>query len=396
MFIVIEFLVEELMKVKSLGLALGIVGFATTISYAGSNEIKLDNELHKEIDSIVAEYQKVDYRPIDLTSYARDFNNTYFMESINPYLKNMKEKESSYSDSTVNYEQKNVEVAKKEKEVEKKDSSNKDLNTEVALKTNKGNDKVRKKAEVKENKAIEEEKRDYQVEDLTRKAGVAKSASKQDKNTLIRKYYREVKRETIKFNVVRISNSNLDEGVERVKTQGRVGFVDVTYQTEYLDGVNKGTKVVARKKVQDEIDKVIEYGTKKKNTQVNKNKKNLDNIVKRAYQLVGSQYRFAAAGPNAFDCSGLTYYLYKTEAGITLNRIAEDQARNGRGVALKDIRPGDIVLFYNSGTYIGHAAIYVGDGKIVHASSSKTGVIVSNFFNTSRYLKVAAVRRIIE
>ena len=379
------------MKVKSLGLALGLVGLATTISYAGSNEIKLDNELHKEIDSIVADYQRVDYRPLDLRTYARDFNNTYFMESTNPYLKNMKEKVTAYSEAKANDKQKDAQVEKKDRLVDKKPSSNKVLQAQVTLKTKNANKPISKKENLQEN--------GYHIEDVSRKAGAEKSASrKQNKvnKVLIRKYHREVKRETIKFNVVRIANSNLEEGLEKVKTQGRVGIVNVTYQTEYLDGVKKGTKVVAREKVQEEVDKVIEYGTKKKSPQVNKNQAILNNIVKRAYQLVGSPYRFAASGPNAFDCSGLTYYLYKSEAGIRLNRIAEDQVRNGRGVALKDIRPGDIVLFYTGGTYIGHAGIYVGDGKIIHASSSKTGVIVSQFFNTSRYLKVAAVRRIID
>lgn len=100
-------------------------------------------------------------------------------------------------------------------------------------------------------------------------------------------------------------------------------------------------------------------------------------IANFALQYVGYNYCWGGASPDTgFDCSGLVYYTYK-HFGYTLNRVAADQANNGRHVDADELQPGDILCFYSSGSYIGHAGIYIGDGKFVHASNSTTGVIIT-------------------
>ena len=71
------------------------------------------------------------------------------------------------------------------------------------------------------------------------------------------------------------------------------------------------------------------------------------------------------------------YYVYK-QFGHTLNRVAADQARNGRHVDASELQPGDLLCFYSGSSYIGHVGIYIGDGQFVHASNSTTGVIISS------------------
>ena len=95
-----------------------------------------------------------------------------------------------------------------------------------------------------------------------------------------------------------------------------------------------------------------------------------------ALQFVGQPYVWGGASPGGFDCSGLVYYVYQ-QFGYTLNRVAEDQARNGRAVTAAELEPGDVLCFYSSGSYIGHAGIYIGGGQFVHAQNSATGVVVS-------------------
>lgn len=107
-----------------------------------------------------------------------------------------------------------------------------------------------------------------------------------------------------------------------------------------------------------------------------------------ALQYVGYNYCWGGTSPSTgFDCSGLVYYTYQ-HFGYTLNRVAADQANNGYGVSHDQLQPGDILCFYSSGSYIGHAGIYIGDGMFVHASNSTTGVIITpleGYYSTRGY-----------
>jgi len=103
-----------------------------------------------------------------------------------------------------------------------------------------------------------------------------------------------------------------------------------------------------------------------------------------ARTLVGRAYRYGAAGPRAFDCSGLTLYIYK-QLGIALPHKARSQFNTRYGMlipSMKDLMPGDLVYFKNTaGRGITHAAIYVGDGKMVTANSPRQGVRLSSIYD---------------
>jgi len=96
--------------------------------------------------------------------------------------------------------------------------------------------------------------------------------------------------------------------------------------------------------------------------------------VNLAMSKLGAPYRWGAAGPNAFDCSGLVSWAYKN-VGVSLPRTSRAMSTVGTPVAKADLRPGDLVFFY---TPVSHVGMYIGDGKIVHASSSKSPVKVSS------------------
>jgi cell wall-associated NlpC family hydrolase len=84
-----------------------------------------------------------------------------------------------------------------------------------------------------------------------------------------------------------------------------------------------------------------------------------------ARKQLGKPYRFGAAGPSAFDCSGLTLQAWKA-AGVTLPRVSEQQIRVGKVVAKADLQPGDLVFFYDASAP-SHVGLYVGNGVILHA-----------------------------
>ncbi len=82
-----------------------------------------------------------------------------------------------------------------------------------------------------------------------------------------------------------------------------------------------------------------------------------------AKRQLGKPYVFAAEGPNAYDCSGLTQTAWK-QVGVSLPRLSYDQIRVGTRVSKADLRPGDLVFFYRGRT---HVAMYVGSGIVIHA-----------------------------
>ena len=73
---------------------------------------------------------------------------------------------------------------------------------------------------------------------------------------------------------------------------------------------------------------------------------------------LGAPYRWGAAGPGAFDCSGLVYWSYR-QTGMTLPRSSSAQSRVGAAVSKGALQPGDLVFFYRP---VSHVAIYIGGG----------------------------------
>ncbi|AMY18572.1 MULTISPECIES: C40 family peptidase [Nocardiaceae] len=90
-----------------------------------------------------------------------------------------------------------------------------------------------------------------------------------------------------------------------------------------------------------------------------------------AESKVGAPYVWGAAGPNAFDCSGLVKWAYQ-QAGIELPRTSYDQAAAGTPVSQNALQPGDVISFYGGS----HSGIYVGNGNVVHASTESQPVKV--------------------
>jgi len=97
-------------------------------------------------------------------------------------------------------------------------------------------------------------------------------------------------------------------------------------------------------------------------------------IVTTARDMLGVPYRYGGSSPNGFDCSGLAVYVYR-QAGIFIPRSSVDQYRHARKVPLNRLMPGDLLFFRLSPPKISHVAIYNGDGRFIHATS--TGKYVS-------------------
>ncbi len=99
--------------------------------------------------------------------------------------------------------------------------------------------------------------------------------------------------------------------------------------------------------------------------------------VKYALAQVGDAYVYGAAGPNAFDCSGLTMMAW-AQAGVGLPHSSSAQYGSGPHVSAGSLRPGDLVFYYSP---ISHVAIYIGNGLIVHAAHPGAGVRVAGLYS---------------
>lgn len=91
---------------------------------------------------------------------------------------------------------------------------------------------------------------------------------------------------------------------------------------------------------------------------------NATGVVAAAMSKLGSPYSWGATGPGAFDCSGLMFWSYQQQ-GKSIPRTSSAQIAGGQSVSINDLQPGDIVGYYPGVTHVG---MYIGDGKIVHAS----------------------------
>ena len=133
------------------------------------------------------------------------------------------------------------------------------------------------------------------------------------------------------------------------------------------------------------------YSIKKPKVVHTPEKKNLQKMVKK---LQGSPYVWAEEGPNNFDCSGFTYYMYGS-MGIQIPRVAREQAKVGKKISMKGLQYGDLIFFATSKrkNKITHVGMYLGDGWFTHASTIKNEVVYSNLFTSPYYKKRLRVCR---
>lgn len=109
----------------------------------------------------------------------------------------------------------------------------------------------------------------------------------------------------------------------------------------------------------------------------------INKVIEVAKSKIGSNYVWGAQGPNTFDCSGLMLYSFSHGAGITLPRVSKDQATVGTYVSRSELRPGDLIFW---GSPVHHVALYIGNGKYIHAPQPGSTVTIANLggYTTAR------------
>ena len=155
---------------------------------------------------------------------------------------------------------------------------------------------------------------------------------------------------------------------------------------------DKQTETTSRSEVEREIEQKEENAL----TQTTNSSSKGQQLVDFAKQYLGKKYVYGGSGPETFDCSGFTMYVYKN-FGINLSHSAIAQSKVGTAVSKANLQPGDLVFFtdYETGVGIGHVGIYIGNGDFIHASSG-TGycVKISTLLSGSYYNRYETARRL--
>ena len=200
-----------------------------------------------------------------------------------------------------------------------------------------------------------------------------------------------------------------DSTWSKINFNNITGYVSNQFLSDTKTNISSRSEEIKRgeskaNETQLNSEKVVENNEVSKNLEANNSSNSKastsgvtgNDIVNFAKQYVGYKYVSGGASPSSgFDCSGLTYYVYKN-FGITLNRSSYEQISNGIGVSRAELQQGDLVLFNNSSnSKIGHVGIYIGSNTFIHAANSKKGVITTSLSSSYYSSRFAGARRII-
>lgn len=101
-----------------------------------------------------------------------------------------------------------------------------------------------------------------------------------------------------------------------------------------------------------------------------------------AMGMIDTGYQFGGKNPEAgLDCSGMVSYIYGKAVGIKVTGSAADIARRGREIDPRTLRPGDLVFFNTLNRPFSHVGVYIGDGRFIHAPSSRGRVRIERMDN---------------
>lgn len=194
----------------------------------------------------------------------------------------------------------------------------------------------------------------------------------------------------------------------RINIDGDIGYVAKDYvnlRVKYKRPVSI-TKILADEKKQQEAEKASSStnSTAKNDTtttdsdaakgdtdnDTDKNKVTGSKIVKYAKKFLGCPYKYGGTSlTKGSDCSGFTQSIYK-EFGYSIPRTSLEQSSYGTKVSSSSVQEGDLV-FYKNGKKVGHVAIYIGDGEVIHSSNEKDGVKISKMNYRTPY----CIRRVL-
>lgn len=247
-----------------------------------------------------------------------------------------------------------------------------------------------------QNTKIEEKKNnELQVSEIKNKEQVKKSNSTKFEGANYTGYVKEAvnvrDKDSMDSNVVSV----LEKGtkVSGIKGKNWLKLSDGKYiSVNYI----QDNKVETNQKIDTEVKDSYKKESNSKVVRSNEGGSG-SAVAQAAYNYLGEKYVWGSAQPGVgFDCSGLTSYLYNKVCGISLYRNSAAQSNNGYPVSKSNLKQGDLLFFSTNGSgSISHVGIYVGNGKMIHASTPSTGVIISDIDSNYYSNTFVTARRIL-
>ncbi len=194
-----------------------------------------------------------------------------------------------------------------------------------------------------------------------------------------------------------VDQDNVFTTYGRVNSDGVNVRSGASTDSSVLATIEEGAIVTVNGLVDGWYDVTCEYGTegyiRSDFLDLTESSSSNSDIVATAKQYLGTGYVYGGASPSGFDCSGFTMYVYG-QHGYSLPHSATSQWQSGLGTrvySISELQPGDLVFFNdpsrNAGKACSHVGIYVGNGKHIHSSSSRSGGVIvssltSGYYNT--------------
>jgi cell wall-associated NlpC family hydrolase len=120
-------------------------------------------------------------------------------------------------------------------------------------------------------------------------------------------------------------------------------------------------------------------------------------VVVQALALLGTPYRYGGNSPaSGLDCSGLVRHVFATVVKRDLPRRSEDISAVGQPIARSELQPGDLVFFNTLRRAFSHVAIYIGDGRFVHAPAGRGRVRVEGLEDRYWAMRFDGARRVLD
>jgi cell wall-associated NlpC family hydrolase len=393
---------------------------------AGSRQVTNENILTKTIEDAIdvkvdAYAVSIDGTKVFYVNYLQDAE-WIFQEIKAPYIKRIEEKEGTQLEDVGIKE----EITYDEELISQNQIITREQGLEIVLNGTEGF----KEYEVKQGDSLWDiaHRNGVSVSDLQRAnpdiedeiiqpGDIIKIGQQEKLLTVLTKEQAEYTKE-IPFETEVKEDKNLEKGKTKVIQEGEKGEKKITALVIREDRQEISREIISEEVVKEPVKRIEAKGTKERprpqptssrssNKSSSKSssqkvaapskKGNVtgSDIANYAKEFEGYPYKWGTAGPNSFDCSGFTYYVYK-QFGIDIKTTGSvAQRKVGRKVSKSELKPGDIVCF-TSPSASGHVGIYIGNGNMVHASGKKSGVKISNINSGSYPKRYVTSRRVID
>lgn len=283
-------------------------------------------------------------------------------------------------------------VGKDKEAIEKVEGKKQELNTKVKSLEDKKNEINKLNKEVQDNLSELERKKREQVN--------LAAQAQNEKSKFDAEYLSQLERDAVKaqFDVIDNANSSSTEiqGAITQLVSIKNSQIKSPIVSKEIDAkVEKGKTLATQKKVAEEREAAnpqiqaqtaaseVNSSSSSASGSKSSSKKsgksisaptggNAQAILNEAYKHLGAKYVWGATGPDTFDCSGFTSYVYKHAAGIDISRTTYTQIDVGQPVSEEQLKPGDLVF-----PHTGHVGIYVGNGQMIHAPQTGDVIKVS-------------------